>query len=54
MKNCYCKYHDLKADIYLEIYFDSPDDMIIYFSKYNPMTIHIVEIDAFQDGDSDD
>ncbi len=50
----YVKYHDLRRDIKVECYFDCSDDMINYFSAYNPSIIHIIGIDAYYHEDDKD
>lgn len=38
------KYRDLKNDITLVVSFEDYNDMIIFFNKYNPLSIDILDI----------
>ena len=39
--NVFVRYHDLKCDIYVEVIFENANDMLEFFSKYNPCFIDV-------------
>lgn len=43
------KCEDLKNDITFVVTFEHADDMLCFFSKYNPNSIHILQLMTLED-----